>query len=336
MPIQPSLSKNEFNVSTTTLFVLPNIDNNGKIGNDLFGSVGAMAGPKVTTTPFVLPNIDNNGKIGNDLFGSVGAMAGPKVTPPNKSKQEIDDFLYQLPDTGMPTLEIGDKLLDTLETETEDLFNVNAPPTKKEEEDEILKDIIDEYNIPDMKDTIGETGQFPESICFFYGGDSQQFVDALVFIGLSPLNRELAAFLLSDLGRQSMTQNKLSIHVESGDIFYDNNNTEENFSYNNKFSYNNTFEKYITSFLQNFSIDDQEKFDLLEFKNSKYLFYRFNDFVKSYGNPRYKLLHTRKMLDSIAMKKVEDKNKQFLIEKIIHGVEFENFYHKQIQIKNLK
>ena len=203
---------------------------------------------------------------------------------------------------------------------------MNAPPTKKEEEDEILKDIIDEYNIPDMKDTIGETGQVPESIYFFYGGDSQQFVDALVFIGLSPLNRELAAFLLSDLGRQSMTQNKLSIHVESGDIFYDNNNTEENFSYNNKFSYNNTFEKYITSFLQNFSIDYQEKFDLLEFKNSKYLFYRFNDFVKSYGNPRYKLLHTRKMLDSIAMKKVEDKNKQFLIEKIIHGVEFENFY----------
>ena len=78
--------------------------------------------------------------------------------------------------------------------------------------------------------------------------------------------------------------------------------------------------------MQNFSIGDQEKFDLLAFKNSKYLFYRFNDFVKVYGNPRYKLLHTRKMLDSVAMKKVEDKNKQFLIEKIIHGVEFENFY----------
>ena len=67
-----------------------------------------------------------------------------------------------------------------------------------------------------------------------------------------------------------MTQNKLSIHVESGDIFYDNHNTEENFysfllSQQNdeaayvpkKLSYNNTFEKYITSFLQNFSIDDQ-------------------------------------------------------------------------------
>ena len=307
LPKQPTFPKYEFNVSTTT--------------------------------PFVLPNIDNNRKIGNDLFGLVGAMAGPRVTPPNKPRQEIDDFLHELPDTGMPTLELGDKLLDTLGTEAEDLFNVNAPPTKKEEEDEILKDIIDEYNIPDMKDTMDKTSQVPESIYFFYGGDSQQFVDALEFIGLSPLNKEFAAFLLSDLGRKTMTQNKLSIHVESGDMLYDNHKTEEKFysfllSQQNdetayvpkKFSFNNTFEKYITSFLQNFSIDDQEKFDLLAFKNSKYLFYRFNDFVKSYGNPRYKLLHTRKMLDSIAMKKVEDKNKQFLIEKIIHGVEFENFY----------
>ena len=179
----------------------------------------------------------------------------------------------------------------------------------------------------------------PDNIYSFYGGDSQQFVDALEFLGLGPINREFAAVLLSDLRRKTMTQNKLSIHVESGNIFYDNHNTEENFfifllfQQNDeaayvpkKFSYNDTFEKYITSFLQNFSIDDQEKFDLLAFKNSKYLFYRFNDFVKIYGNPRYKLLHTRKMLDSVALKKLEDKNKQFLVGKINHGVQFENFY----------
>ena len=118
-----------------------------------------------------------------------------------------------------------------------------------------------------------------------------------------------------------MTENKLSIHVESGDIYYDNHNTDENFysfllSQQNdeaayvpkKFSYKNSFETYIGSFLQSFSIDDQEKFDLLAFKNSKYLFYRFNDFIKAYGNSRYKLLHTRKMLDSVGIKKIEEKN----------------------------
>ena len=56
-------------------------------------------------------------------------------------------------------------------------------------------------------------------------GKEEQFVQALEFIGLSPINREFAAFLLSDLVLKSMTQNKLSIHVESGEIFYDNLNT---------------------------------------------------------------------------------------------------------------
>ena len=67
----------------------------------------------------------------------------------------------------MPALELGDKLIQTLGTEAEDLFDPNAPPTKKEEEDEVLKKIMDEYNIDDIKDTMDETGQIPESIYFF-------------------------------------------------------------------------------------------------------------------------------------------------------------------------
>ena len=268
-------------------------------------------------------------------------MAGPREQTPPETKKEIDEFLYELPDTDLPHLELGDKLADVLGTECENLFDANAPLSKKEEEDEILQNVIEEYDISGMKEKMDETGQVPESIYFFYGGDSQNFVDALEFIGLSPINREFAAFLLSDLGRQVMTQNKLSIHVESGDTFYDNQNTEENFysfllSQQNdeaayvpkNFSNSNTFGKYVTDFLQ-FSIDDQEKFDLLAFKNSKYLFYRFNNFVKMYGNSRYKLLHTRKMLDTVGMQKVEEKNNQFLIEKIILGVQFKNAYQKE-------
>ena len=120
--------------------------------------------------PFALSNIDNNGKIGNNLFGSVGAMAGPRIESDPKPSQEIDDFLNELPDVGMPTLELGDKLLDTLGTEAEDLFN--DMPTKKDEEDAILQKVIDEYNIPGMKEKMDETGKVPESIYFFYGGDS--------------------------------------------------------------------------------------------------------------------------------------------------------------------
>ena len=100
-----------------------------------------------------------------------------------------------------------------------------------------------------------------------------------------------------------------------------------------KFSYQNRFEAYISQFLQVFSIDDVEKYDLFAHKNPKYLFCCFSDYVKAYGSHRRKIRHTRKMKDSIGMQKVEEKSKQFLIEKIIHGVEFNNPYNIEIEKK---
>ena len=104
----------------------------------------------------------------------------------------------------MPKLVLGDGLLNTLGMEAEDLFDPRAHPTKKEE-DEILKDIMDEYEIDKIRDKMDETAQVPESIYFSYGGEREQFVNALEFIGLSPINREFSVFLLSDPGRQTMT-----------------------------------------------------------------------------------------------------------------------------------
>ena len=187
-------------------------------------------------------NISTRG-IGNDLFGSHAASAIRENEPKNQTQQEVDDFLYELPDT-MSDLELGDGLLNTLGIGGQNLFDSNAPPTKKKEEDEILKDIMDEYEVDKIRDTMDETGQVPDSIYFFYGGESEQFVNALEFIGLSPINREFSAFFLSDLGRQTMTQNKLSIHVNTGDIFYDNHNTGENF-YNFLLSQQNDEAAYV-------------------------------------------------------------------------------------------
>ena len=97
----------------------------------------------------------------------------------------------------MPELELGDGILNSLGTSANTIFD-DSIPTQKEEE-EILKDILDQYNMEGIKDTMDEKGEIPESIYFFYGGESEQFVQALEFIGLSPINREFAAFLLSDL-----------------------------------------------------------------------------------------------------------------------------------------
>ena len=193
-----------------------------------FPGVGLNAGSS-SSKPFVVPKIDGDGPIGNNIFGSIDAMMDPKTRrEKSKTTNEINDLLYKLPDDSqLPHLEMGDRLLDTLGNEGEDI--IDGALNRKEEEDLIFEKIIDEYNIPGIKDKMDETGQVPESIYFFYGADSDQFVEALKFIGIQGQNREVATFLMPDEGRRLMTQNKLSIHVQTGDIFYDNHNTEENF-----------------------------------------------------------------------------------------------------------
>ena len=183
------------------------------------------------------------GGIGNDLFGSQAATAKRENKTKTKTQSEVDDFLYKLPEN-MPDFKLEHGLVQVLGSEAEDLFDPAAPLTKKEEEDEILKDLMEEYGVQDIKKTMDETGQIPESIYFFYGGESETFVNVLKFIGLSPINRGFGAFLLSDLGRQTMTENKLSIHVESGDVFYSNHNTGENF-YNFLLSQQNDEAAYV-------------------------------------------------------------------------------------------
>ena len=77
----------------------------------------------------------------------MGLRSKDKTT--SSTTREIDDFLYELLDDGPPTLELGNKLLNALGNEREEVLA--DAPNKKDEEDTILQDIIDEYNNPDMK-----------------------------------------------------------------------------------------------------------------------------------------------------------------------------------------
>ena len=132
--------------------------------------------------------------------------------------------------------------------------------------------------------------------------------------------------------------------VERGDISYQNFNTGENL-YNfllaqqdgqtapvpKKNSYRYSFEKCIQNFLPSFSIDDVEKFDLYSNKNAKHLFYRFNDCIEMSGGKRQSSKHTLKVKDSIGLRKIEERDQQFLAEKLILSVEFKNPYENSIE-----
>ena len=116
-----------------------------------------------------------------------------------------------------------------------------------------------------------------------------------------------------------MTSNSLSIHSEYGDIFYQNFNTGENFyhfilagqndqtaSVPKRISYHHGFENYTQNFLPSFSIENVEKFDIHSNKNAKYLFYRFNDYIKTSGGKRKMIKHALKVKDLIGLEKEID------------------------------
>ena len=119
-----------------------------------------------------------------------------------------------------------------------------------------------------------------------------------------------------------MTNNRLSIHVESGDIFYNDFNTQKKF-YNfllpqqdeskqfmpKRISYHYSFEKYVCSYLLSFSIEEIDKFDMLSNKNLKYLLYKFNDWIESMGAENYLSRHASKVKDEVGLQKIEIKNK---------------------------
>ena len=95
-----------------------------------------------------------------------------------------------------------------------------------------------------------------------------------------------------------------------------------------RIAYHYSFEKHIKNYLPFFSVDDLEKFDLYANKNSKYLLYKLNDWIQSLqGAEKLIIRHTSKAKDSVSLKSIEEKDRQLLIEKIIHGIEFNNPYN---------
>ena len=221
--------------------------------------------------------------------------------------EEIDDKIYEIPD--LPKLELGDDLANILGTEAEDILKENFVNSKKLE-DEALENIKEEYGFEEIKNAFDEAS-VPEQLEFFYGDNNENFVRACNFLSLNEDNNEFISFLCSDNGQNIMTNDSLSIHVESGNIFYQNFNTHENFysfllaqqnetkaKTPKRIAYHYNFEKYIKNYLPSFSVKDIEKFDLFANTNSKYLLYKFNDWVESLqGVQKLTIRHTTKTKD---------------------------------------
>ena len=95
-----------------------------------------------------------------------------------------------------------------------------------------------------------------------------------------------------------MTVNKLKIHIESGNIYHNNTDTNESiygFFKNQEdetkkwidleFILSDDYKYYFMKYLVNIKNGEDETYDMFANKNSKFLFYHFNDYLKPITEP---------------------------------------------------
>ena len=133
-------------------------------------------------------------------------------------------------------------------------------------------------------------------------------------------------FLAVDYSSQIMKQNRLSIHSNTGDLYYGDVDTSESlFDFivsqknrtkkriRDKLYYGGTFEQYLSEFLPAFDADIDAKLDTLTNKSIKYLFYRYNDYLVYKGFEPSPIIHTELSADEVVTEKLQNRDWQYLI-----------------------
>ena len=127
-----------------------------------------------------------------------------------------------------------------------------------------------------------------------------------------------------------MKANKLKIHVESGNIYHNNNDTNESiygFFENQEdetkrwidfeFVLSDDYDDYFMKYLVNIKDGNDEKYDMLTSRNSKFLFYHFNDYLRQISEPTKPVCHSVVLNDETAFEILQNKDWEYFIERIL-------------------
>ena len=111
-------------------------------------------------------------------------------------------------------------------------------------------------------------------------------------LGLSDDNCNFIDFLVPDFGSQILKEYMLSSNIETGNIFFNNYNTNESVYeflviqqdetkkiIHATLSDRDPFANYIKYFVDDIDPGTIDKFDFFTNKNAKYLFFRFSDLL---------------------------------------------------------
>ena len=129
--------------------------------------------------------------------------------------------------------------------------------------------------------------------------------DIIRSIGPSSNNLEFLDFLQSDQCKQILVSNKLKIHIETSNIYHNDQDTNESildFFFNQQnpitgvinfdFVYGESYADYFNWLINGFDSYQKNILDALTCKNLKYLFYSFNDILKESNFEVKKVKHS--------------------------------------------
>ena len=151
---------------------------------------------------------------------------------------------------------------------------------------------------------IGE-GDTPFEFEYFTGEKNKKFDDIICGIGPSSDNFEFLDFLQSDQCKQILVSIKLKIHIETGNIYHNDQDANESildFSFSQQnpitgvinfdFVYGESYADYFNWLINGFDSYQKNILDALTCKNLKYLFYSFNDILKESNFEVKKVKHS--------------------------------------------
>ena len=137
-------------------------------------------------------------------------------------------------------------------------------------------------------------------------------------------------FLQTDYCKEFLQSNDLKIHIEAGNIYYQDTDTNESifefmknqqdtskFLINTFLKFDGSYKSYFQWILNEFDAQQKTRYDIFSLKNTKYLIYRFNDFQNSIDKPLIKIRHTLVRDNYLVAEEIQNLDWKYFIERVI-------------------
>ena len=105
--------------------------------------------------------------------------------------------------------------------------------------------------------------------------------------------------------------------------------------------FGDSYSDYFEQLINKFKAKEDDKYDVLTNKNSKYLFYKFNDSLATIGELAKAVRHSKITQDDVAIEAIQNQNWQYFVETLLYScsqsenlISFDETYKKSKVITN--